>query len=262
MRTLRDLSSSFLSLVIFLLIGGLSLNAEVHEQANRGISSSRQLIVVTTEGWNAVDGELRRYERTKTGQAWKPVGEMIPVVVGRNGMAWGEGLHGAVPISGKDSYPVKKEGDGRSPAGIYGLSSAFGYAPRGRAGNLKLPYTQAVKTLECVDDPQSTQYNKVIDRNSVNNPDWKSSEQMLRDDDLYRLGVIVDYNTNGQAGCGSCIFLHIWEGPGKGTAGCTAMAADRMEEVLRWLDAEKRPAIAQLPRIEFEKYRKVWKLPE
>jgi D-alanyl-D-alanine dipeptidase len=262
MRTLPDISSSFLSLVIFFLIGGLILNAGAHEQVNRGIATSRQLVVVTTESWNAVDGELRRYERKKTDQTWKAVGEMIPVVVGRNGMAWGEGLHGAVPISGKDSYPVKKEGDGCSPAGIFSLSSAFGYAPREQAGNLKLPYTQAVKTLECVDDSQSTQYNKVIDRNSVNNPDWKSSEQMLRDDDQYRLGVIVDYNPKGQAGCGSCIFMHIWEGPGKGTAGCTAMAADSMEEVLRWLDAEKRPALAQLPRDEFERYRKLWRLPE
>ncbi len=54
---------------------------------------------------------------------------------------------------------------------------------------------------------------------------------------------------------GSCIFLHIWEGPGKGTAGCTAMGSLSMEEVLRWLDGEKRPVLVQLPRAEFERLR-------
>jgi D-alanyl-D-alanine dipeptidase len=242
------------------------LNAEISKQTRDGIANSRQLVVVTTDGWDTVDGVLRRYERAKTAGQWRPVGDSVPVVVGRNGMAWGRGLQGEPPVAGNDSSsgapPVKKEGDGRSPAGIFSLSSAFGYAPRDQAGVLKLPYEQAVKTLECVDDSQSTHYNRVLDRNGVSNPDWKSSEQMLRDDDLYRWGVIVDYNAKGEAGCGSCIFMHIWEGPGKGTAGCTAMEAARIEEILRWLDVKKRPALAQLPRAEFERLRKAWGLPE
>src|SRR5262249_3901259 len=188
-------------------------------------------------------------------------GKRIPVVVGRNGMAWGKGLHGEPPKPLKDSDPIKKEGDGRSPAGIFSLSSAFGYAPGRQAGDLKLAYAQATATLECVDDPQSAHYNKVIERSSVKNPDWKSSEQMRRDDDLYNWGVVVDHNAKGEPGCGSCIFLHIWEGPGKGTAGCTAMNSSSMEEVLRWLDAKKRPALVQLPQAEFERLRKAWGLP-
>src|SRR5262249_32698068 len=52
--------------------------------------------------------------------------------------------------------------DGRSPAGIFSLGSAFGYAPRGQAGEVKLPYVQAVATLECVDDPRSAHYNKSL----------------------------------------------------------------------------------------------------
>ncbi|MGE0130490.1 MAG: L,D-transpeptidase [Blastocatellales bacterium] len=251
-----------LILSIALIAGGLRLNCVENDQGGTPLASSRQLTLVTTAGWNVVDGEMTRYERDSINHEWKIVGEKISAVVGRNGMAWGKGLHGEPPVSGKDSYPVKKEGDGRAPAGIFNLSSAFGYAPRKQAGDVKLPYVQAIATLECVDDPQSAHYNKVLDRAGIKNPDWKSSEQMRREDGQYRWGVIVDHNAKGEAGCGSCIFLHIWDAPGKGTAGCTAMEAARMEEVLRWLNAKKRPVLVQLPQAEFERLRKVWGLPE
>ena len=60
------------------------------------IAESRQLILVATSGWGAVDGEMTLYERDSINDQWKAVGEKIPIVVGRNGMAWGKGLHGGV----------------------------------------------------------------------------------------------------------------------------------------------------------------------
>jgi D-alanyl-D-alanine dipeptidase len=125
---------------------------------------------------------------------------------------------------------------------------------------VKLPYVQAVATLECVDDPQSAHYNRIIDRAGVENPDWKSSERMRRDDDQYRWLVVVDHNAQSEPGCGSCVFLHVWEAPGKGTAGCTAMDLSSMEGFLRRLDAKKRPMLVQLPQVEFERLREVWGL--
>jgi len=226
----------------------------------KALAQSHQLILIITSGWDAVDGEMRLYERDSINDRWKPAGEKIPIVVGRNGMAWGRGLHGGAVGEG----PVKQEGDGRSPAGVFSLSSAFGYAPPEHARDVKLPYVQAVATLECVDDPQSAHYNKIIDRASVENPDWKSSERMRRDDEQYRWGVVVDHNANGAPGCGSCIFLHIWpdapEAPGKGTSGCSAMSSPSIEYLLRWLDAKKRPILVQLPQPEFERLRKAWGL--
>lgn len=233
-------------------VDSMQMNSSLPE----GMTECRQLILVTTGGWNAVDGEMRRYERDSINDPWKAVGEKTPIVVGRRGMAWGKGLHGDAVGGG----PVKQEGDGRSPAGIFSLSSAFGYAPREQAGEVKLPYVQAVATLECVDDPQSAYYNRIVDRAGVENPDWKSSERMRRDDDQYRWGVVVDHNAKGEPGCGSCVFLHIWEAPGKGTAGCAAMNPSSMEDVLRWLDAKNRPLLVQLPQAEFERLRKAWEL--
>jgi D-alanyl-D-alanine dipeptidase len=245
---------------LLLLMANLSMSVDstrMNSSLQDSLTESRQLILVTTAGWNAVDGELKRYERDSINDKWKMIGEKIPIVVGGNGMAWGKGLHGDAVGAG----PVKKEGDGRSPAGVFGLSLAFGYAAREQAGEVKTPYVQAVATLECVDDPRSAHYNKVIDRAGVENPDWKSSERMRRDDDQYRWGVVVDHNARGEPGCGSCIFLHIWEARGKGTTGCTAMNSLSMEDVLRWLDAKKRPALVQLPKAEFERLRKAWGLP-
>ena len=48
-------------------------------------------------------------------------------------------------------------------------------------------------------------------------------------------------------GHGSCIFLHISPTPGTGTAGCTAMAAPALDEVMRWLDPARQPALVQMP---------------
>ncbi len=40
--------------------------------------------------------------------------------------------------------------------------------------------------------------------------------------EVYAKGIAVDYPTNRQARAGSCIFVHIWQGEGQGTAGCVA----------------------------------------
>jgi L,D-peptidoglycan transpeptidase YkuD (ErfK/YbiS/YcfS/YnhG family) len=74
--------------------------------------------------------------------------------------------------------------------------------------------------------------------------------------------VVVGYNTSPtRSGAGSCIFLHIWDGPEQGTAGCTAMEPIRIETLLRWLDPKKAPVLVQLPEPEYLKYQSAWSLP-
>jgi len=71
---------------------------------------------------------------------------------------------------------------------------------------------------------------------------------MLRQDELYRWGILVDHNAGSPvAGNGSCIFMHIWRGPGEPTVGCTAMPAAEIEKVLGWLDPASQPLLVQLP---------------
>jgi D-alanyl-D-alanine dipeptidase len=112
-----------------------------------------------------------------------------------------------------------------------------------------------------VDDTASAHYNTVIDRGAVPRVDWTSAERM-RSIDLYRLGVVVDYNARPiRRGRGSCIFLHIWRAPGSPTSGCTAMPAADLETVVRWLDPARQPTLVQLPEREYARLRRVWALP-
>ena len=216
---------------------------------------SQQIVLVTTEDWNAVQGSLQRYERK--GKEWKPVGDAFDIVVGRSGLAWGTGLH-----EPQNQEPNKREGDGKSPAGIFILSSAFGFAAKDEARFLRLPYTNVKESTECVDDVKSNHYNRIVDKFQVGNYDWNSSEKMLAVGEQYRWGIFVDHNTYPRVkGNGSCIFLHIWANADSGTSGCTAMDKANMETLLKWLDEKKRPVLVQLPLSEYERLLKTWKLP-
>jgi len=225
------------------------------------LHASTQMLVVTTADWNGIEGTLQAYERPQARKKWKAAGDPIQVVIGKKGLAWGAGLAAAGDIGkhGPDD-PVKHEGDGKSPAGIFRLSTAFGYAAQ-EPITWKMPYVVLTPSVECVDDARSKFYNRVLDRASVT-PDWNSSEQMLRPDGEYKWGLEVDHNAEPvTAGSGSCIFMHIWLGPEQGTSGCTAMTEEHLESVIARLDPARSPLLVQLPRAEYKRLRRHWKLP-
>lgn len=222
------------------------------------MDGARQMIVSTTADWDAVDATLQRYERAAPGQPWTAVGAPIPAAVGRTGLAWGTGIHPDPAIEGPD----KREGDGKAPAGVYHLSSAFGYAPAAEAAWVRMPYVQSTASIECVDDSRSRFYNRRVDRDTIAQPDWTSHEEMRRNDEVYRWGVWVDHNSDPPRPMGgSCIFLHVWAGPGVATSGCTSMAESNLREVLAWLDPRARPVLVQLPAAAYAGLRGAWGLP-
>jgi D-alanyl-D-alanine dipeptidase len=229
--------------------------------AEQPLRSSTQMIAVTTTDWNSFAGQLERYERARPGKRWKAVGSPVAIVVGKNGLGWGAGLIPTdSPSTRSPQDPVKKEGDGKSPAGVFRLKTAFGYAAQPQPG-WKMPYIKLTPSVECVDDSASRFYNRVLDRATVA-PDWYSSEQMSQAGEAYRWGVVVDHNANPIVpGLGSCVFLHIWGGPGVGTAGCTAMPQEQLEPILAWLDPARNPLLVQLPLAQYKKLRRHWHLP-
>ncbi len=216
---------------------------------------SQQLVVVITKDWNSVEGRAHMFERKNAGAKWKADGEEFAVVVGRNGLAWAEAP------AGDNTAKVKKEGDGNAPAGIFPLTAAFGKGSKPNA--VELPYTKLEEFTECVDDPHSQFYNRIVNRMHVGNFDWKSSEKMLAVGEQYDLGIFVGYNSYPvQKSRGSCIFLHIWKSPTDGTAGCTAMERRMLEGLVAWAIPSKNPYIVQFPADVYEKYRKSWNLPK
>ena len=89
------------------------------------VDASRQLIVAITPDWTSTVGTLTRFERATPTSTWTRLESPIPLVVGRTGLAWGVGFDD-VSTEG----PHKHEGDGKAPAGIFPLDTAFGFAPR------------------------------------------------------------------------------------------------------------------------------------
>lgn len=226
--------------------------------ASDPLRQSRQCLVVVSRDWKAKTALLRAYERKNSRSEWQIHGPAIPVVLGKTGLAWG---HGLVQPDGGILPPMKREGDNKAPAGVFRLGPAFGYAPARRARWVKLRYLPLTKQIEGIDDPRSRYYNQLVDRSKVRRVDWRSSEQMLREDDLYKWGVLVRHNTPAQPGAGSCIFLHIWKDATTLTSGCTAMSEQNLRSLLRWLDPAARPVLVQMPRQNYDSWRTRLKLP-
>lgn len=215
-----------------------------------------QLVTVVSNLWTDYRATLRRYER-EPGERWRQVGAPVDAVLGREGYGWGRGLHGNGRPDERPG-PLKREGDGRSPAGVFEIGAAYGYAAA--LDDLSVPYVQASTDLRCVDDPQSKHYNRIVST-AETEIDWKSAEQMRRDDELYALALVVEHNTKTtRRAAGSCIFLHVWEGPDKGMSGCTAMSRDALEELATWLERGAAVLVA-LPRGEYELLKRPWRLP-
>ena len=197
--------------------------------------------------WNSF-----RYQRDSSSHHWEAVGSPIPVALGRNGMAWG------IDQSG----PMKKEGDGRSPAGFFFLGPAFGDAEHLPYAK-KIPFLLITEDLECVDDPDSVYYNQFVYANTIEKLDWKSSEKMKEIGPLYALGLVVQYNRDPVIpGRGSAIFMHIWRNKGSGSGGCTTMQENDLQDVISWLDSEQHPCLVQMPLQEYENLKLQWGLPE
>lgn len=213
--------------------------------------TTKQLVTAVVEGWSSTHARVALWQRTATG--WQRTGDEWPAVIGKSGAAWGVGLHPA----GRPG-PVKREGDLKSPAGVFALRTAYGYADEPPQA-WRIPY-EASTDLECIDDPASEHYTRIVDRKQVAS-DWQSAEMMRRDDELYAWVLDVAHNPDAKPGAGSCIFLHVWSGPEGTTAGCTAMDKAKLEQLLAALDPASQPLFVLLPRDEYREVAAAWGLP-
>jgi L,D-peptidoglycan transpeptidase YkuD (ErfK/YbiS/YcfS/YnhG family) len=199
-----------------------------------------QLIVVTSASWSAASGTLQAFEKNPKDR-WRAFFRTANVRLGRNGMAWGRGLASTSGLPG----PRKHEGDDKAPAGIFHLGFAFGYSAQ--SPSTRMRYVPITTTTVCVDDPQSRDYNQMLDTSTIENPDWHSAERMKLRDARYKWGVFVMHNTPPKPGAGSCMFLHVWKDGATPTSGCTAMPEPIMLSLIKWLDPDRKPVLAQMP---------------
>jgi len=217
---------------------------------------SKQLMVVLTNNWDALQGRLYAFKK----QRGKWVLQFSnKVVVGSKGLGLGDGI---IPLTSTiDGAPVKHEGDKKSPAGIFSIGTAFGYAPARQVRWIKNPYICAFDTLICVDDVHSRAYNTLVSKDTAKT-DYNSFEYMHRNDNYYKWGLFINHNSGSTVpGDGSCIFMHIWENADTGTVGCTAMTEKNVLRILHWIDAKNHPLLIQLPVDEYSKLQTIFKLP-
>ena len=127
---------------------------------------------------------------------------------------------------GKNGIGKTKEGDGKTPTGIYHFT--FGFGIKENPGTV-FEYVQVDDSYYWVDDSDSKYYNQFVSIDTVEK-DWNSAEHIVRAEDSYHYVLALDYNKECVPGLGSAIFLHCIP---TGGAGCIAIAEEDMVKILQ-----------------------------
>ena len=249
-------TASLSTLSISVLWCSLGVNSAHATEALLDTLRTEQVVVVTAKDWGSTIGTLVAFERIQG--TWKRTEIGGPANLGRTGLIWGEGLHP------KQTGRQKQEGDGKSPAGIFGFGMVFGDQP---ALTTKMPYQQMTGRHYCIDVATSPLYNQIVDSSIVGQAAVSGSTERMRldlvklDDRQYTKGLVLLSNPQNLAGKGSCIFMHLWPKKGAVTLGCTALDEQVLDALLLWLDPRKRPVFVLLPQAQYDVKQKEWGLP-
>ena len=244
------MSKSLLFAAVFALVAHLSA------AAFQLPTSSSQCLVGVADDWNSSQVTLTLYQ--KSGGKWVADGSSWQGRLGRSGLVWGSGLH-PVPAGAA----TKREGDMRSPAGVFRIGGVWGYESSVRK-HPSLPYRKVTPRDLWVEDPASTQYNRhvVLDHDPATA--WEKKQQMKQDDPAHSLKLFIAHNAPPKvvSGAGSSIFFHIWRGGGsKPTAGCTTMDEARLRKLIARIDPGSSPVYVLLTKDDYRKFRGSWMLP-
>ncbi|MGI9401559.1 MAG: L,D-transpeptidase family protein [Rhizobiaceae bacterium] len=139
---------------------------------------------------------------------------------------------------------IKREGDRRTPAGRFALAGVFfhpGNLGKYGASGIKSGAKPLNPDMGWCDDPSSGNYNR-----PVKLPISVSHEKLLRDDALYDVLFVIDWNIRPRIrGAGSAIFMHIARPGYKPTEGCIALSQKHMSRLISQL--ARRPEILIYP---------------
>ncbi len=136
----------------------------------------------------------------------------------------------------------KREGDGRPPLGVWRLVHAYYRPDKVRRPRTALKIEPLRKNSGWCDDAKDRNYNR-----KVTLPYPASAEPLWRDDHLYDVIVVLDYNLTPRVrGHGSAIFIHVARPGLAPTEGCIAL---KREHLLRLLAALKPKAAIAAGRV-------------
>jgi L,D-peptidoglycan transpeptidase YkuD (ErfK/YbiS/YcfS/YnhG family) len=143
-------------------------------------------------------------------------------------------LHAACALGRSGTRKAKREGDGATPAGSFGLVAVLYRPDRGPRPLTRLPVTAILENSGWCDDPVDRAYNR-----EVRLPHPARHERLWRQDRLYDVIVVIDCNlAHPIPGKGSAIFLHLAQEDFASTQGCIAVAPETMARLLPRLAPE------------------------
>lgn len=130
---------------------------------------------------------------------------------------------------GKKGLFKTKEGDAKTPVGIFKFNYAFGIAPD---PGCSIPYQQ-VGDDDYWSGDTAYHYNEMVKLSDYPQLKQDDSEHIVDYQVHYQYCLNISYNETGEPGLGSAIFLHCL-GPQKPyTGGCVAIPKDKMETVMK-----------------------------
>ena len=153
-------------------------------------------------------------------------------LVVKNGFLTSENLKFKCSIGYNGVSNKKREGDGCTPIGHFKIIKILYRPDKINVCEFALD-SEVIKKLDgWCDDVNSNLYNQKIEF-----PFNLSAEHLYRNDDLYDIVCIIDYNLNPIIkGKGSAIFLHVASDDYSPTQGCVAIKKDELLQIAMKLD--------------------------
>lgn len=185
------------------------------------VGNATQVISVVGVG----DSRAKMDVYQRTGSGWQAIAAGIPAFIGANGMA-----------------PRIREGEKKTPMGIFTLEYAFGTAPNPGGG---LRYVQVGPNHWWDGDVNSPTYNtmQVCEKSQCPFDTGPGGGSENLDIPQYVHAVVMGVNTDRVPGNGSAFFLHATDGGP--TAGCVAIDDATLVKIIQWLKPGALIAITQ-----------------
>ena len=134
---------------------------------------------------------------------------------------------------------IKREGDGKTPVGVFELRQGFYRSDRGRSPAPQLNVRAMRKNDGWCEVPASSFYNQ-----HVKLPFRDGHETMWREDEAYDVVFATSHNERPRVkGLGSAIFFHLTRQGSNVTAGCVAVSAGDMLKILNLCGRKVRLAV-------------------
>jgi L,D-peptidoglycan transpeptidase YkuD (ErfK/YbiS/YcfS/YnhG family) len=128
----------------------------------------------------------------------------------------------------------KREGDNKTPAGLYSFTLAFGLKSDPGAF---LEYRKITENDYWIDDVNNPYYNTWV--NTTDTPGDFNSEHLIDHDPSYNYALNINYNADCTPGLGSAVFLHCYNDIGF-TTGCIAIPENYMKSLTKEVDSATR----------------------